>query len=95
MTGSLRENLWEVLREYDVDGCLFLAVTTLYFCSEICIRVGGVKAQPSSAQQKLNYLRSHVALFDDHRALALQRGLTSPAGRKPSLHCKVQTLPTR
>jgi len=41
-----RENLWEMLREYAVDGRLLLAVKSLYSCSEVCVRVGAVESQP-------------------------------------------------
>jgi len=43
-----REKLWGVLRDYDVDGCLMLAVKSPYSCSEDCVRVTGVKSQPFS-----------------------------------------------
>jgi len=39
------EKLWEVLWEYGVDGRLLLIVKSLYFCSEICVCVMGVKSQ--------------------------------------------------
>ena len=42
----LREKLWGVLKEYDVDDRLLLAVKWLCSCSEVCVRVGGVKSQP-------------------------------------------------
>jgi len=35
-----------VLREYGVDGRLLLAVKSLYSCSKVCVRVGGVESQP-------------------------------------------------
>jgi len=37
-----REKRWGLLREYGVDGCLLLAVKSLYSCSEVCVRGGGV-----------------------------------------------------
>ena len=33
------------LREYGLDSRLLLAVKSLYSCSEVCVRVGGVKSQ--------------------------------------------------
>ena len=40
-----REKLWGVLRENGVDGNLLLTVNTLYFSSEVCVRVGGGNSQ--------------------------------------------------
>ena len=39
-----REKLRVVLPEYGVDGCLLLAVKSLYSCSKVCVRVGRVKS---------------------------------------------------
>jgi len=39
-TGALKK----IFGEYCVDGHLLLAVK--YFCSDVCVRVGGVKSQP-------------------------------------------------
>jgi len=36
-----------MLREYGVDDRLLLAVTSLYFYSDVCVLVGGVKSQPN------------------------------------------------
>jgi len=40
-----REKLSGHLREWSVDGRQRLSVKSLYSCSEVCIRVGGVKSQ--------------------------------------------------
>jgi len=40
-----QEKYCGVLRENSVDGRLLLAVTLLYSCSEVCVRVFGVKSQ--------------------------------------------------
>jgi len=41
-----RAKRWGVLRGNDIDGRLLLAVTSLYSCSEFCVRVGRLKSQP-------------------------------------------------
>jgi len=40
------KKLWDVLREYGVDGPLLLAVKLLYFCSEVRVRVSGAVSPP-------------------------------------------------
>jgi len=37
------EKIWRMLRECSVDSRLLMAVESWYSCSEIYIRVGGVK----------------------------------------------------
>jgi len=41
-----QERFRGVLQEYGVDGCMLLAIKSLYSCSEVCVRVDGVKSQP-------------------------------------------------
>jgi len=41
----LGDKLSGVLREYDDDGYLLLAVKSLYSCSEVCVHLNGVKSQ--------------------------------------------------
>jgi len=41
-----REKLWGAVREYGVEGRLFLAVNSLYSCSQLYVHVGGVKSHP-------------------------------------------------
>jgi len=49
MTGFLVESLGWVLRDYGVDGRLLLPLKSLYSCSEVYVRVDGVKSQPFTA----------------------------------------------
>ena len=35
-----------MLKKYNVDDRLLLAVKSSYSCSDVCFRVGGVKSQP-------------------------------------------------
>jgi len=42
-----------VLREYCDDGRLLLASKSLYSCSEVYIRVGGIKSQPFTVSVRL------------------------------------------
>ena len=41
-----REKLWNVMQEYGVDGQLLQAIKSLYECSEVCVRVDGMKSRP-------------------------------------------------
>ena len=43
-----RENVWGVLWEHGVDGCLLLAVKSPNSCSEDCVPVDGLNSQPFS-----------------------------------------------
>ena len=41
-----RQKLWGVLQEYGINGQLLAAVKSLYYCSEMCVRVNGNKSNP-------------------------------------------------
>jgi len=44
LSTSRKHSSWKAVGS--VDGRLLLAVKSLYSCSEVCVRVGGVKSQP-------------------------------------------------
>ena len=53
------------MREYGVDSHLLLAVETLYFCSEVCIGVGGFKSQLFSKKHQPHLANLHVIVHID------------------------------
>ena len=59
----LRKMLWGLLREYGVDCILLLTAKSLYFCSKVCVLVGGVKSQTGA--------------FKHHRAVSFWFSLCS------------------
>jgi len=42
----LRDKLWRVLQEYDIDGQLLLVIKSFYCQPEVCVRVNGKKWKP-------------------------------------------------
>ena len=100
-TGFLVKSL---LREYGIEGSLFLAVKSLYSCSEICVCVGKVKSRPFTVGVGLRQGCVLSLLFSSRSASAVTKlrtvGRIRPAdqfNRTSQISCKIfssATLPT-
>jgi len=66
------------MREYSVDGRLLLTVKSLHSCSEVCVRIGGVKSQPFTVGNKVDREREFTnkklfSIFERHNGQILRK----------------------
>ena len=81
-TGFLVKSL---LREYDIEGHLLLAVKSLHSCSEICVHVGKVKSRPFTVgvglRQGCVLSPLHFIVSTQWRNRRVVRGARLPPGK--------------